>query len=466
MSNLNDFIIEDGVLKRYTGGDTEITIPANVTEVGNYAFRDCNVSKLIIPDTVKYFDAQSIYGCKALEFNIYDNALYLGNEKNPFRFLVGIVDWKSPSCKIHECAERICNFAFNRCTPLLRVTGGESLIAIDACAFELCENLTDINLSDSICSIRHNAFQGCKSLKEFKFPKSLTHIGSYAFINVPIKHINIPASVTEIEDGAFRDCSEVESVSVDPNNKTYHSNGDCLIHTNDRKLIFGCQSSIIPSDGSVIAIGDRAFYGCKNMKSITVPDTVTNIGECAFADCSELESIYLPEKITSIGWGSFWACAKLQSIVLPKSLTKIEHHLFDEDTAIESVTMFDSVSEIEMCAFRGCKSLKNINLSNNIKVLPTDCFSGCVSLENIVIPSSVTRIGDHAFGRCQSLADVVIPRATTYIDKSAFYGANAKSIVVESGNAEYHSSENCLIKTSFKELILVAIVVKFPRMVL
>ena len=69
------------------------------------------------------------------------------------------------------------------------------------------------------------------------------------------------------------------------------------------------------------SIGDKAFSGCTNLWSITIPNSVTSIGEGAFEDCIGLTSITIPNSVTSIGEGAFYYCENLTSITIGAGVT-------------------------------------------------------------------------------------------------------------------------------------------------
>ena len=74
---------------------------------------------------------------------------------------------------------------------------------------------------------------------------------------------------------------------------------------------------VIPStyEGKpVTSIGYRAFYGCRSLTSITIPDSVTSIGVSAFRGCSSLTSVTIPDSVTSIGNSAFYGCSSLANI--------------------------------------------------------------------------------------------------------------------------------------------------------
>ena len=78
----------------------------------------------------------------------------------------------------------------------------------------------------------------------------------------------------------------------------------------------------------VVAIGDFAFRGAKQIESIRIPDSVLSIGKEAFCDCENLQMISLPHSIVSIGANAFYKCKNLETIIIPDNVTVLSYGLF------------------------------------------------------------------------------------------------------------------------------------------
>ena len=172
--------------------------------------------------------------------------------------------------------------------------------------------------------------------------------------------------MTYIGDYAFIGCSGIESLVVTTGNKKYHSANNCIIETETKKLIVGCKTSIIPSDGSVTSIGESAFSYCSGLTSVTIPNIVTSIGDYVFSYCSGLTSVTIGNNVTSIGWGAFYGCGGLTSVTIGGSVTSIGYRAFEGCSGLTSITIPDSVTSIGEWAFSGCSGLKNITYTGTI----------------------------------------------------------------------------------------------------
>ena len=79
----------------------------------------------------------------------------------------------------------------------------------------------------------------------------------------------------------------------------------------------------------VTELGNRCFYSCWSLTSITIPSSVTSLGSGCFSGCSSLKSINIPSSVTSIGDNCFFNCSGLTSITIPSSVTSLGVQCFD-----------------------------------------------------------------------------------------------------------------------------------------
>ena len=257
-------------------------------------------------------------------------------------------------------------------------------------AFHGCSNLSSILIPEGIIGIGVEAFRGCCNLLSVNIPKGVIYIARQTFYNcTQLFFITIPESVTEIGDEAFRGTA------------WYNNQPDGVVYAGkmlyEYKGIMPPKTSVEVENGT-LSITNSAFYGHRNLISISIPNSVKQIGYGAFAYCSSLASINIPNSVTIIDWNAFRNCSSLTSITLPEELT-----------SIEGLT-----------------------------------FAGCSSLTSITIPKNITNIGHDAFDECVQLADVYChsDKAPWAID--AFTDLNLSLItlhVPENAVEEYKDTE-------------------------
>jgi len=170
----------------------------------------------------------------------------------------------------------------------------------------------------------------------------------------------------------------------------------------------------------VTAIGDRAFYNCTYLTSVTIGDGVTTIGDSAFSACTALREITLPETLQHIGNNAFSNCIVLTGVDIPEGLTSIGNSAFDNCKKITAVTIPDSVISLGDSAFESCVGLESVTIGSGLTGIADNTFFGCENLTSVVFGSGITAIGQYAFTSCESLTDIVIPEGVTTIGSGAF----------------------------------------------
>ncbi|MCQ2552814.1 MAG: leucine-rich repeat domain-containing protein, partial [Clostridia bacterium] len=168
----------------------------------------------------------------------------------------------------------------------------------------------------------------------------------------------------------------------------------------------------------VTKIKDYAFYERSNIKSVKLPEGLTEIGGSAFSR-SGIESIIIPSSVRTIGKYAFDHCPNLKSVKLSNGLEIIDEFAFC-DSGLESITIPASVKKVGRDAFGHCSNLKTVNIEYGLTEIPELAF-GYSGLESITIPSSVKTIGEEAFYNCYNLKSVTIPSSVKTIGEDAFF---------------------------------------------
>ena len=171
------------------------------------------------------------------------------------------------------------------------------------------------------------------------------------------------------------------------------------------------------------------FSGCRGLKSVTIPDSVTYIGNNLFLNCESLTEITIPDSVIDLGDALFEGCKNLSKVKLPQNLTSIGVSLFSGCESLNEITIPQRVTVIDGGAFNKCVSLTNITIPNSVTIIGEGAFSHCENLTEIIIPDSVTSIGGSAFLGCIGLTEVIIPDGVSSMGESAFQSCKALETV-------------------------------------
>ena len=192
----------------------------------------------------------------------------------------------------------------------------------------------------------------------------------------------------------------------------------------------------------VRSIGTSAFQGCKNLTSVSIPDSVTSIEPSAFGGCTGLTSITIPDSVISIGNEAFGGCYNLTSLTIGNNVTSIGSYAFINCSSLTNVLIPDSVISICSYVFGYCTSLTNVTIGDSLLSIGFHAFDYCYSLENITIPDSVTSIGEYAFSSCYGLKNITISDSVTSIGSYAFWHCSAlTSIYFEATIGQWNTIE-------------------------
>ncbi len=423
-----------------------IIIPSSITSIGSNAFTECfGLVSVEIPNTVTYVGPYAFRGCTISSFN------YLGT----------LHDW------LNKSWSQDWN-SFNT-------------------SYQLHLNgvlLEDVSIPENITSIPVGAFMGCTSLRSARLHNNVVSVGAHAFYFCDnLTSLTIGNSVTDMSEQAFNtEISKISTINFvgDINDWLNKSWGYISL---DYKLFFNGELQediVIPNN--VTSIAYDAFWGCSSLKTLTIPNSVTN-AIINYVRCPNLETIVvasdnpnyssidgvlfdkegttllrcpmgkqgtytIPSNVTSIAYGAFSGCDNLISVTIPENISSVANNAFNGVLNIIyagslSVSSWGARSvngymennivysdETKTSLIACSKAIKGeLEIPNSVTSIGGSAFSGCHNLASVTIPNSVTSIGSSAFRNCTGLTSVTIPNSVTSIGYSAFDGCSGLTSV-------------------------------------
>lgn len=347
----------DGVSYQVTSAETDvfgssskltsISLPSTLTELGPEPFVSCSklTSITVAPDNPVYSSDDGV---------LYDKEHHT---------LIAVPGGRSGSFTVPSTVTAIANSAFYGCFRLTSITLPETVSEIGSNAFRACTALSAINIPDIITEIKNGTFHGCSSLKSIAIPSGVTSIGDYAFyycrnlagIQLPpalesigdfafctcyllprvvipegvksigarafescqsIASFSLPSTVETIGAGILRGCTNLPAIDLSASNTHFTTDNGVLLDIDKTRLICcpGKWRGDYEVPSTVKVIDEYAFYLCKGLSSVLLPEGLTTIRNAAFTNCTSLQTMTLPSTLLTIGKSTFVGCNGLQSV--------------------------------------------------------------------------------------------------------------------------------------------------------
>ena len=323
-----------------------------VARINSDAFKNCtNLTKVKIPDSIKYIDSSAFYNCTALtEINIPDGIPSIEDE------------------------------LFYNCSSLTAITLPDSITYIGGSAFSGCSNLKSINIPKNTEIIYGSAFYNCTSLTDIVIPDSVTGIGPETFYNcTSLKNLTLGKGLTSIGFLTFYNCNNLENIYV--SDITAYLN--CKYHT---------------SLAEPMGYAKKLYINGQEPTELFLPDGVKQIPAYAFNGCTSLTSIHIPKSVESIDLSAFNGCNNLTDITVDSEngyYSSIDGNLLDKNRKT-------------LIFYAKGKQDKTYKIPDGVTTVGQDSLKECNNLERIIIPNSVTDIKQRAFYQCSNLSSLIL----------------------------------------------------------
>ena len=378
----------------------EFTIPAGVTAIGDYAFAGSKVSKVVFNDDITSMGVGAFKNSEVSEIDFADSAVKEIPESAFENSNVTAIELPNSVTKLGAKAFKDSAISSFK---------ADGLLSIDNNAFENCMALQSITLAEGIKEMGDYVFLDCTALIEAKMP-SVEKLGSYTFFNA----------------------SKLEKVSFGDNALTI---GTYTFARTPIKTV---------NLGKVLTkIGEGAFYDCRNLESITLPDTVKTIEEGAFYGATRLKKVSGIENIEHFAAYAFYG-TRLQS--LPLSSAKYIGEVAFAD-GVYTVLEMPVVETIEQFAFLNGQ-VSSITLPATLQSVGSGAFAESSKLQafkvldgnnsffakdGVLYRYTNKQAGEYELvcypaARAEADGEYVVEEGTVRILAYAFYGLNKKMV--------------------------------------
>lgn len=417
---------------------THISLPSSLESIGNYAFAYCSrLSSISMPESVRSLGRYAFYyssalagqislidatipsnaftGCKKLDVFAYESnedgsltlSRYYGSATSvtvPYR-----VDGRSVTVIGRE--------AFSSRTTLQEVRLPSSVTTIGQSAFYYCTALRSVHVPYGVKEIGPSAFYNCTALSELALPESIETLGSMAFHNCTSLNASFSFINASVNTSAFSACEGVTAWIWQL------SGGEVALED----CISTATAITVPSyvlDYPVTGMVAQAFYGCKNLTSLVLPENLAAIPSEAFYKCTTLQSVSIPQGVASIGEYAFYGCSSLGSVTIPATVSSVGSQAFYNCSSMTNLTVCSGATQLMPYAFGSCSSLRSVSMPGDYSNVGNMSFNGTpwLNAQLAAVANEVTDGCGSDYDRALALHDWLVS-STAYDLSYTHYGS-------------------------------------------
>ncbi len=471
----------------------EVTVPKSVKKMGSYVFGSCGRLKKV-EWNYSYIPARTFSYCTSLDkISIKSKVQHIGIEAlegtaiKAFTVPSSVTNMergvfsnckKLESVKLSSRLKEIPKDTFFNTPALKKIhipngvqviegeafeeSGVENLVLPNSVtqmkpyAFAGAKQLKQITLSDSLKRIEHDTFNNCVQLEQVKFGSKLELIGEEAFVNCKLTNLVIPSTVKTVEYGAFKNtkcqkvtiqegvriidywifaqCGELKSISIPSTVTTFQTNALSKCPKLTTITVAAKNGKYAVSDNCLTSKDGKTLLVVPGSKTGTfeIPEAVTTIDQEAFTGCTKI-SAFATNKNQNMTTKNGMLCSKdgTKLIAAPQNVSG-------------TLRIPDGIKTIGAAAVHYSKA-SAIVIPNTVTVIDPCAFEYCNNITEITIPGSVYQIPEAGFWECAKLRTVTLEEGISRIWRNGFYGCkNLKKITLPKSLSYIH-------KTAFEE---------------
>ncbi len=382
---------KDSALKNYA--ITDVVFGGNVTTICNEAFQEVGtIQRVVFSGNILEIENDAFWGCGGLTsitFEKGNGELKIGDRvfKNCTR-LNNVTIPKRTAKRIG--GETTYYGVFSGCTSLTNAAIEDGAKYVPECAFIGAGALTNIGVPASVTEIGDHAFEECSILKSFTFTGSVKRIGACAFRGTAFTGFTIPGTVTELGNWAFEDCKALKTVGF------AEGSGELKFGDGVFKNCINLDNVTLPKRTAKEMGAETSYYcvfsGCTSLTTAALEAGIPYVPENAFMFAEGLTKVTIPSSVKVVYDNAFEGCIRLGAVDLPSGVTRIGREAFQSCTSLTRITIPDKVTSIDDYAFQGCTMLEEIRLSKSIKTIKYWAFAGCSRLAKVYCAKSKDKI--------------------------------------------------------------------------
>ena len=392
-----------------------ITVGEGITVLGSAAFSGCGkCTEVNLPNSLTDIRYEAFFACSSL-----------------------------PSITFPKNVRNVGGRVFCDCGLLASVTLNEGLESLGGETFRACGALKSIEIPSSMKEIA-GAFYECKHLASVTIPEGVQKIASGAFCYCnDMASLTLPASLTSIGGNAFKQCVKLAYIEARATTPPTIEGSDAFTEVDKNVPVYVPASSVeaykaadywslfanilpmgicgdelawkLTAEGELIIEGTGAMTSApwstyaESIKKVTIKEGVTSIYDRAFEGCNQVETMTIPNSVVEVGTSAFNDCTGelfLNSMPVPAEGSMMMGGAF-ESCGFTKVIVGEGVTEIKDMAFFYSQNLAEVELPETIERIGDMAFAYCHSLTSITIPASVTTIDSYAFDNCVNFTTFV-----------------------------------------------------------